>query len=212
MAKNVKARTVENVMYVKLNSYYASFLKIRYGVPLMFPKMSALNQCVESFLVNNPTSIWSTFFCCTQIMFEGNDNLITDCRNDDIQDPDKRLLFVPVSLPQELVRFGRTFVTGPTWQLSNRGTEVFRKLVKHDFWISFSAFWEDCRFRAERLGEKASIEDVISDFAIQYDISMKEYENLLRYWRRIRNTISEDIEARRKWLEQNTGRFFEYTV
>lgn len=200
-------------MYVKLNSYYASYLKIRYGIPLMFPKMSALNQCVESFLVNNPMSARLTDFCCTQIMIEGNENIVADGSDNCKRLPCKeRILFVPVELPCELIRFGKTVLTGPTWQLSNSGTVLFRKLVKNEFWIAFSSFWNDCKFRAERMNEKASIECAVSDFAVQYEIDMKEFENILRYWQRIRISVANEIEARREALEEKTGRFLEYTT
>lgn len=213
MTKKVRIPSIKNVMYVKLNTYYASFLRVKYGNPVLFPKMSSLNQCVESYLINNPTSAFLNKFCYTQVMFEGNKDVSVLNFMDDGQITEyKQYLFIPVAIPHELVRFGKTIPTGPTWQLSNSGITGFRQLVKNDFWITFSSFWNDCKFRAERLGERANIECAISDFAVQYDINMKEYENLLRYWRRIRISINNEIEARRDILEQRTGKALEYTT
>lgn len=202
-----------NVMYVRLSKHYIQYLKTKYGDPILFPIMSPLNLCIERYLVNNPTMKELTTFSYSELAMNP-----TAC-HDDISYAcipqltyKERLEYVAVVIPNELIRPSRIINTSSTWQLSAVGAKMFRKQVKRDFWICLSNFYDDCRYRSQRMNFSLTFEDVVSDFITLYNIGMENFDNIIRGWRRIRYDIKNEVENHRDYLENKTDRSFFYTV
>lgn len=202
----------ENVMYVRLSRYYINYLTTRYGNPVLFPAMIPISQYVDRFLVNNPTMCRLTPFSFSNAAFHHKEQNPLFTINAYLPDKEERSEFVAIVIPDEVYRNGSVVNTSNTWQLSAPGAVQFRKQVKRDFWIAFSQFYDDCMHRAQRLGDKVTIENAITDFISIYNIEMKEFENMVRYWGRLRNQMQNEIEKRRDRLEAQTGNVFVYTV
>ena len=201
----------QNVIYVKFSEYYIRYLTTRYGSPVVFPTMSACALVLERYLLNNPVMSSLTEFCYSKAAFHAADtgNLFSAIEQ---RTPiEERELFIPIVIPDELIRTGQTLRTGSTWQLTFIGARALRKEVKRDLWVNFSRFNDDCAHRASRLGEKVTLEEVLSDFIVMYNIDMKEYTNMLRYWYRIQSAMKSAIERNREFLEDKTGNTFVYT-
>lgn len=202
----------EHVMYVRLSLYYINYLTTRYGNPVMFPSMMPLSQYVERYLVNNPTMCRLTPFSFSETAFNYKEQNSLFHVNAYLPEKEARDEFVAIVMPAELIRNGTIVNPTSTWQLSAPGTVQFRKQVTRDFWMSFSQFHDDCQHRAQRLNDKVTTEDIVTDFITIHNIEMSEYENMLRYWRRNRNRMKDEIEERRNRLEAQTGNVFCYTV
>lgn len=201
-----------NVMYVRLSSHFIQFLKTRYGTPALFPTVSTLSLCVERYLVNNPTMAEITPFSYSEAAFhqkpdDGLFSINAPCLTDE-----QRSEFVAVVIPSEIIRPGGAVKTSSTWQLSSAGAKMFRRQVKRDFWVYFSNFYDECRYRAQRMNETATFEDIASDFLTIHGIGMNEYDKIKRSWLRIRHEIKNEIENHRALLEEQTNRAFYYTA
>lgn len=201
-----------HVFYIRLSSYYASYLKTRYGCPAILPSMLPISQYMDRYLVNNPLMEKITAFCFSEAAFEYNENNTCFRISGYLPDKDDRSEFVPVVISSDSMCVAHRVIGASTWQLSYTGSVMFRKQLKKDFWVQFSRFYDDCSFRSRRIGEVSTFEEITSDFMVMYNIDMKEYENLKRYWYRHNAKMEEEVEERRKLLESQTGNNFHYTV
>lgn len=210
--KKKNETSVERVVYVKLSKYYINFLTTRYGSPVLFPTINPVNQCMERYLVNNPTLGRITPFSFSQQAFSYNENnpLFTA----DVYTPEQheRSEYLAIVMPDEIYRNGTLVKTSDTWQLSSVGAVQIRKQIKTEFWVAFAQMYDDCVYRAQRLGEKVTTENIATDFITLHNIEMSEYENMMRYWRRVRDQMNGEIENRREELETRTGNVFTYTA
>ena len=202
----------ENVVYVRLSKYYISFLTTRYGSPVMFPTMNPVNQCLERYLVNNPTLGHITPFSFSEQAFQYKENNPLFTADVYVPEYEVRSEYIGIVMPNEIYRNGTLINTSNTWQLSSVGAVQVRKQIKREFWMAFSQIYDDCVYRASRLGEKVTTENIATDFISLYNIEMSEYENMMRYWRRFRDQLNGEIEDRREHLENKTGNIFAYTA
>lgn len=201
----------ENVMYVKLSSYYANYLKTRYGDPIVFHDKSIAKQCIYLYIVQNQTMRCITPFCVSESAFNYKDENQPFTINAYRPDIEERKQFVAITIPKEVIRFNRIVETSSYWQLSSSGTQLFRNEIKNEFWTNFSFFYDDCRLRSQKLGYSVTFEDVMSDFMVMHNIDMKIYENMMRYWYRILPEMQNRAQLRRDSLETKTGCVFTYT-
>ncbi len=199
------------VVYLRLNSYYIGYMKVKYGVPCLFPAMSALSLCLERYLVNNPTLRLITPFCHSEAAFhaEHNGTLLFD--NVPHLTAEERASYLPIAIPNEIIRPSGTVSTSATWQLSAPGTKMLRKQVKRDFWVAFSDFYDDCRYRAQRQNSTVTLDEAISDFASIYNIDMKEADTIYRNWFRLQKNMKAEIEDRRELMEKQSNNVLFYT-
>lgn len=201
-----------NVMYVRLSSHFIQYLKTRYGTPVLFPTVSTLGLCVERYLVNNPTMVEITPFSYSEAAFrQKSDNGLFSINAPNLT-AEQRSEFLEIIIPDEIIRPTGAVKTSNTWQLSSAGAKMFRRQAKRDFWIYFSNFYDECRYRAQRMNETTTFENITSDFLTIHGIGMNEYDKIKRSWLRIRHEIKNQIENHRALLEERTNQAFFYTA
>ncbi len=210
MKKN-ESISKSHVVYLRLNSYYIGYMKVKYGVPCLFPAMSALNLCLERYLINNPTMRLITPFCYSEAAFHAEHNGILSLENAPRLTAEQRAAYLPITIPDEIIRGSGSVSTSATWQLSAPGAKMLRKQVKRDFWIAFSDFYEDCRYRAQRQNNTVTLDEAISDFTSIYNIDMKESDTIYRNWFRLQKSMKAEIEDRRELMEKQSGNVLLYT-
>lgn len=212
MKVNKKTNLKQHIVYVKVSGYYAQFLKTVYGNPVSFPRMSSEYMCIERYLVNNPSMTLITPLCYSDMAFNYKEGNGLFSLSGSTPDPEEYSQFIPIVIPDELMKAGNLVPTSPSWQLSLPGVTKLRKLISRNFWMSFSRFHEECKFRAANMNETCGTEAITSDFMGMYNIDMADYENLLRYWRRTRQKMQQEIEQNRELVEACTGNAFFYTA
>lgn len=201
-----------HVFYIRLSSYYASYIKTRYGSPAILPSMVPISQYMYRYLVNNPLMAQITPFCYSEAAFNYNDKNSLFRINAHRPLAEDRSEFVPIVINPDVMSPTDQVINSSTWQLSSTGAILFRKQLKKDFWVQFSKFYDECLLRSRRIGEVSTFEEITSDFMVIYNINMKEYENMKRYWYRHISKMEDEVENNRKWLEEHTGNVFHYTV
>lgn len=200
-----------HTFYLKVSDYYKSYLEIKYGKPVLFPYNSMLNVYINRFLIENRSlQLFKGFSVCSAIF--NYDPSKSSCLLDikPLTDEEKKE-YVELVMPQEIFVGNGVVKVNQFFQLQQSGERLVRKEIKRDFWIAFSQFYDDCMFRASRIGENVSAEDIMSDFMNLYNIDMSKFDNMMRYWWRIRAKIIDEIEARRTYLENKTGNSLIYT-
>jgi hypothetical protein len=171
--------------------------------------MSVEMQCVQQYLHPNPTLALVTRFCYSEAMFCAHAHVsVNAC---ELPTAEERGQYVAIRMPETVVRHGEPMAVTATWQLSSPGATLLRKIISRRFWMDFSAFLEDCKYRAARMGENCGIEAAMNDFIALHGIDVAEYDNLLRYWRRNRESLRAGIEKRRESMEERTGQTLVYT-
>lgn len=201
------------VMYVKLSVYLRQYLRSRYGKNVVIlPLMSPLSACIDQYLVNNYSMVQLSPNVCSQRMF--NNEKMCDLFEDTssfVLDQSEKQEYIAIQLPERIFRAGSLVNTSDNWQLSNTGFVEFNKLVKKEFWVECMKFVDECFTSARIQGIRTTRENAISDFMVAMDIPMLYYENMIRYYKRMKNRISADIEKRREWLESLNDTALTYT-
>lgn len=128
-----------------------------------------------------------------------------------VLDQSEKQEYIAIQLPERIFRAGSLVNTSDNWQLSNTGFVEFNKLVKKEFWVECMKFVDECFTSARIQGIRTTRENAISDFMVAMDIPMLYYENMIRYYKRMKNRISADIEKRREWLESLNDTALTYT-
>ncbi len=199
------------VTYVRLSDYYIKYIETRYGSPAKFPLTSALSLHVERYLVANPLLKPLTPFAMSEAAFNQQRSKALTTRFFPNLTEEQRREFISIQMPAEVIRPSGARLTTEVWQLSAIGAKLLRKAVKRDFWLTLSDFAAECRYRSERMGERLSMEAVVNDFLLQYDIGPEHSDNIMRSWYRSRRLMDAEIEDNRERMEQMTGKAFIYT-
>lgn len=201
------------VMYVKLSVYLRQYLRSRYGKNVVIlPLMSPLSTCIDQYLVNNYSMVQLSPNVCSQHMFN-NEKMcdLFEYTSSFVLDQSEKQEYIAIQLPERIFRAGSLVNTSDNWQLSNTGFVEFNKLVKKEFWVECMKFVDECFTSARIQGIRTTRENAISDFMVAMDIPMLYYENMIRYYKRMKNRISADIEKRREWLESLNDTALTYT-
>lgn len=201
------------VMYVKLSVYLRQYLRSRYGKDVVIiPFMSPIYSCMEQYLVNNYSMTRISTKVCTQRMYNYNGTSdLFDHTPAVVMDEAEKQEYVAVQLPERIFKGGLVIGTSDNWQLSNTGFVEFNKLVKREFWMECMKFVDECFASARIQNQRTTRENAISDFMVAMDIPMKYYENMIRYYNRMKNKIHSDIGNRREWLESLNDSALTYT-
>ena len=201
------------VMYVKLSVYLRQYLRSRYGKNVVIlPLMSALSACIDQYLVNNYSMVQLSPNVCSQRMFNNKKTSdLFEYTPSFIMEESEKQKYIAIQLPGRIYRAGLLMRTSDNWQLSNTGFVEFNKLVKKEFWVECMKFVDECFASARIQGIRTTRENAISDFMVAMDIPMLYYENMIRYYKRMKNRISDDIEKRREWLEGLNDTALTYT-
>lgn len=200
-------------MYVKLSVYLRQYLKSRYGKDtVILPLMNPLYSCMEQYLVNNYSMSVISSRACSQRMYIGNGTTDLFERGSSFKlDDAEKQEFIAIQLPERIFKGGLLMNTSDNWQLSNTGAIEFNKLVKREFWTECMKFVDECFTAARIQGTRTTRENAISDFMVAMDIPMQHYENLIRYYKRMKNWMRADIEKRREWIESLNSTALTYT-
>lgn len=207
----------DNSMYcifVKLAVYYRQYLRIKYGGPrIILPASGLMGMFLRSdnALIRTDASFRPESRCVSQLAFTQALGCADILGAQRILEPGQEEEYLGFVLPQKIM-VGRLFYdASPLWTLRQGKDAEFHKLIKHEFWNDCISFIGNCSIRAHARGEVPNKEDAISDFMVQYDIPMTEYENMIRYEKRWLGRITAEIEANRERMASMTGREFLYT-
>lgn len=210
MLKNPKTEQ-RHSCFLKVSDYYKKYFEIKYGTPVRFPKNSVLGLYMQTHLFRDADFSAITEFSYNEIAFRMNPAKDLFSLNLNVLNDSEKKDFIELEMPQVIYRpYGEVCVDG-YFHLSVRGCKKIRNELKNQFWMDFSKFHDECMFLARRNGEVTYSEDIMSDFMNMYDIDMKIFESMMRYWRRFKSRTNDEIEERRDLLEKHTGRIFEYT-
>lgn len=197
--------------FLKVPDYQKKYLEIRYGSPVCFPQASMMQLYLRRYLVRNSTMKRITDFSCSSAAFNRNTSIPTIFTEYQPIKDEERAEFVEIEIPDEVMYGNKMVKVDKFFQLNPQGTRLLRKEIKNEFWMAFSQFRDECIFRASRIKETAYTEDIMSDFMNMYNIDIKNFETLLRNWRRMRTFIIGNIENKREELEDKSGNVFLYT-
>lgn len=207
-----KNKTSNHFCYVRVSEYYGCFYKTKYGgEPIVFPEDDPLRIILEEHLCANPELKCLTPHSFSELAFDyENKGQILDAK---VEVPSKkeRSEFLRVEIPETVYRWGVQKKTSDCWQLSRDGASSFRKQIKRSFWSACMEFIDECKRRAQAMGESVTMESCISDFMMIYDIPMSHFENMIRAEQRNRQKLIPEVNKKRCAMEEMTGNVFIYT-
>lgn len=207
-----KKKSENNFCYVRVSEYYGCFYKTKYGgEPIVFPEDDPLRIILEENLCPNPELKCITPHSFSELAFDyTSKGQMLDAK---VEVPDKSEYkdFIRVEIPETVYRRGIRKRTSDSWQLCREGANRFRKQIKRGFWSACMEFIDECRKRAQAMGETVTLESCISDFMMIYDIPMSHFENMVRSEQRYRQKLLPEINKKRGALEEMTGNVFIYT-
>lgn len=205
------ANEKNHTCFLKVTDYQKKYLEMRYGSPVCFPQTSMMQLYLRRYLVKNSTMKRITDFSCSSAAFNRTTSTPTIFTEYQPIKDEERAEFVEIKIPDEVMYGNKMVKVDKFFQLNPQGTRLLRKEIKNEFWMAFSQFRDECIFRASRINETAYTEDIMSDFMNMYNIDIKNFETLLRNWRRMRTFIIGNIENKREELEDKSGNVFLYT-
>lgn len=197
--------------FLKVSDYYKRYFEIKYGAPVRFPRNSVLGLYMQTHLFRDTDFSGITEFSYNEIAFWMTSGKDLFSLNLNILNDSEKKEFLEIEMPEVIYRSYGEVQVDEYFHLSVRGCKKIRNELKVQFWMDFSKFHDECMFLAHRNGEVIYSEDIMSEFMNQYDIDMKIFESMMRYWRRFKSRTNEEIEGRRQLLEKRTGRLFVYT-
>lgn len=197
--------------FLKVTDYQKKYLETRYGSPVCFPSCSMIQLMLRRYLVRNASMkrITDFSFSSSAFSYEPSGTMFLS-EYQSLTDEEKKS-FIEMELPEEVLYGNKAVRVDQFFQLSASGARRIRNEIKNEFWLAFSSFRDDCLFRAARIGETLTTEDIMSDFMNVYDIDMKSYDSLMRNWWRVKPKIKDRIEGKRDELEEKSGNVFIYT-
>lgn len=196
------------VTFLKVSPYIKSWIERQYGKIISFPAMSQQYSCLCRYLVNNSSMAPLSEFSFSERAFhyKNPDSFFVGCPSEEV-----RKQCIAIALPKVVFRDYREIEVNGYWQLSRAGAIEMRRLIKHDFVVYLFKWIDDCMTRARINGSRTGREQSVDDFITMFDIDMSWRENLIRYDKRDRKKILNEIEAQRESLEELYDRQFVYT-
>lgn len=197
--------------FLKVSDYYKKYFEIKYGTPVRFPQNSLLGVYMKTHLFRDADFSGITDFSYNEVafhlkpqksLFTAQFKMLTEKEKED---------YLELEIPESVCKFSGEVKVDKFFHLNINGSKKIRNELKREFWYDFARFHDDCIFRANRMGERVTSEDVMSDFIVLYDIDMKRFESMMRYWWRIKSRMKSDIKVRKEELESRTGRICIYT-
>ena len=197
--------------FLRVSDYYKKYFEMKYGKPVRFPRNSLLGVYMQTHLFRDPDFSGITDFSYNEIafnmlsektLFSAPVKLLTDSEKQD---------FLELEMPETVYKFNGEVKVDKFFHLNINGSKKVRNELKREFWYDFSRFHDECIFRASRLGEHVTSEDIMSDFISLYDIDMRKFESMMRYWWRIKARMKSEISLRKEEIEAKTSRVCIYT-
>lgn len=209
MSKNENKKV--KTFFLKVSPFLRSYLERKYGNPVQFPVGTIYYTFMQRSLVDNPGFRKLSDFSYSYAAFStiNNDCLFKVTANQLSEDEKKN--FVEIAMPTELYRVYGNVTPSSTYEISATGAKAMRAEIKREFWIDFSKFYDECKFRASRINEEVTLKNTMSDYIILNQIDMGELDKLLKYWRRWKIWMKEDVDQKRDRAEMESGILLENT-
>lgn len=187
-----------DVFYIQVSSYYRQYLTSKYGpAPIAFPEEHPVSMVLLTKMVDNPLMKLVTPLSYSSVAFHyDRDGKVFDL-DINIPSQDEKIDFLAVEMPEYVYNKHGKVRTGKTWQPTLIGTREVRELVKREFWMDCQEFVKDSLYLAHVNNRALTREKAISDFIATYGIPISEYDNIIRYDKRVRKRITEKIERKR---------------
>ena len=206
---NKEAKKVKT-FFLKLSPYLKCFVERKYGNPVQFPVGSIYYTFMQRSLVNNPSFKKLSDFSYSSVAFNmSSGSLFTVGMNHLSEDEKKN--FVEIVMPAKLYRIYGNVIPSSTYEISPTGAKAMRAEIKREFWIDFSKFYDECKFRAGRIDEEVTLKNSMADFIILNQIDMGDLDKLLKYWHRWKSWMKNDTERKRENAESELGVLLENT-
>lgn len=175
------------IMWLKLPSYHVPWMVSRYRFPCVIPSYTEMACIIRRGLVNNSKRSVLTRCCLTNEMWKDGTVELSE---------DERISYVPVDLPDRLMRNGTMLRTSDRWQLTNKSTIELREHIRNLFWSDLASYINDSTYHAVCQGRHISLDAQICDWMDLHNIDLSFIDTIVRQYHRDMQNGQEEIRER----------------
>lgn len=175
------------VMWLKLPDYTIPWMISRYGFPCVFPSATELAGVLRRGLIANKGRAKLHVCCLTADMFNSNTLSLSE---------DDRLSYIPIALPERIMRKGQLLRTTDKWQLTAKATIELREHIRFLFWCDLAAYINDTTYHAVCNGIHITLDRQICDWMDLHDIDISFMDTIVRQYHRDQTNGEAEIRER----------------
>lgn len=174
------------VFWLKLPSYQIPWMYSEFGFPCCIPDHNELHWGIARGIIKNTGGDRICDVCMTASMWRERTDMPDDAR----------CLWVPVALPERIYRGGVHLRPNGKWQLKRAAAVDVREEIRHQFWHSWTSYYQDRIYHAAANGEHVTMDRCLQDWMYAHGISPDEEDVIKRQWRRDRQRETQAARAR----------------
>lgn len=176
-----------HVFWLKVPEYQVPWLMSHYGLPCVFPSYTQEAGAVRWGLTANKGRSRINDCCLTHEMWMLHKTTLSDS---------DRLSWLPIAMPERILRHGTYLRPTDRWQLSRTATIELRELIRYHFWCDLAAYINDTTYTAVCHKQHITLDQQFFDWMELHDIDWSYADTLLRQYHRDRQNGEKEVSDR----------------